>query len=109
MSQITRQEVLSQMRRRYLRAGRPSKSQRVTELVELFGSHRKAALCALRLKPVVARALRSRSVRGILAGKTAEATQGQLAEGGFFRSQLLRGRLVRPLLSLLSLHSPPLG
>jgi hypothetical protein len=56
MSQNTRPEVLSQMRRRYLRAGRPYKSQRVTELVELFGSHRKAALRALRPKPVRARA-----------------------------------------------------
>jgi hypothetical protein len=37
MSQNTRQEVLSQMRRRYLRAGRRYKSQRVTQLVELFG------------------------------------------------------------------------
>ena len=56
MSQNTRQEVLTQMRRRYLRAGRPYKSQRVTELVELFGYHRKAALRALRPKPVLARA-----------------------------------------------------
>jgi len=56
MSQNTRQEVLSQMRRRYLRAGRPYKSQLVTELVELFGYHRKAALRALRPKPVVPRA-----------------------------------------------------
>jgi hypothetical protein len=44
------------MRRRYLRAGRPYKSRRVTELVELFGYHRKAALRALRPKPVLARA-----------------------------------------------------
>jgi hypothetical protein len=44
------------MRRRYLRAGRPYKSQRVTELVELFGDHRKAALRALRSKPPVPRA-----------------------------------------------------
>ena len=56
MSQITRQEILSQMRRRYLRAGRPYKSQLVTELVELFGYHRKAALRALRPKPPVPRA-----------------------------------------------------
>jgi len=56
MSPNTRQEVLTQMRWRYLRAGRPYKSQRVTELVELFGSHRKGALRALRPKPVLARA-----------------------------------------------------
>jgi hypothetical protein len=56
MSQNTRQEVLSQMRRRYLRAGRYYKSQRITELVELFGSHRKAAQRAQWPKPVLARA-----------------------------------------------------
>jgi len=56
MSQNTRQEVLSQTRRRYLRAGRPYKSQRVSQLVELFGYHRKAALRALCSKPVRARA-----------------------------------------------------
>jgi hypothetical protein len=55
MGQNTRLEVLTQMRRRYLRAGRHYKSQRVTELVELFGYHRKAALRALRPKPVRAR------------------------------------------------------
>jgi hypothetical protein len=55
MSQNTRQEVLVQMRRRYVRAGRKFKSQLVTELVELFGYHRKAALRALRLRPAVAR------------------------------------------------------
>jgi hypothetical protein len=56
MSQNTRQEVLLQMRRRYWRAGRRYKSQLVTELVERFGYHRKAALRALRPKPVLARA-----------------------------------------------------
>ena len=44
------------MRRRYLRAGRHYKSQLVTELVELFGYHRKAAPRALRPKPVLLRA-----------------------------------------------------
>jgi hypothetical protein len=56
MSQNTRQEVLTQIRRRYLRAGRRYKSQLVTELVERFGSHRRAALRALRPKPVAPRA-----------------------------------------------------
>lgn len=56
MSQNTRQEVLTQMRRRYLRAGRRYKSQLVSQLVELFGYHRKAALRALRPKAPVARA-----------------------------------------------------
>jgi hypothetical protein len=44
------------MRRRYLRATRPYKSQRVSQLVGLFGYHRKAALRALRAKPFRARA-----------------------------------------------------
>jgi hypothetical protein len=52
MSQNTRQEILTQMRQRYLRAGRLYKSQLVSELVALFGYHRKAALRALRPKPV---------------------------------------------------------
>ncbi len=37
MIQTTRQEVRLQMRRRYVRAGRNDKSQRVRELAELFG------------------------------------------------------------------------
>jgi hypothetical protein len=56
MSQNTRQEVLTQMRRRSLRAGRRYKSQLVSQLVELFGYHRKPALRALRSKPVLLRA-----------------------------------------------------
>jgi len=56
MSPNTRQEVLRQMRRRYLHAGRRYKSQLVTELVEYFGYHRKAAVRALRPKPVLVRA-----------------------------------------------------
>jgi hypothetical protein len=56
MSQNTRPEVLTQMRRRYLRAGRSYKSQLVSELVELFGCHRKAALRALRPKAPIPRA-----------------------------------------------------
>ena len=56
MSPNTRQELLSQMRRRYLRAGRPYKSQWVTKLIELFGYPLKAALRALRPKAPVPRA-----------------------------------------------------
>jgi hypothetical protein len=56
MSQTTRQEILTQMRRRYARAGRQFKSQLVSELVQLFGYHRKAALRALRSRPPVERA-----------------------------------------------------
>jgi len=80
-SQNTRQEILSEMRRRNMRAERPYKSQLVNELVELFGYHRNAALRALRPKPVVARALRPGSASGILAGETAAAAQGDLAGG----------------------------
>ena len=56
MSQITRQEVLTQMRRRYSRAGRKYKAQLLDELVELFGYHRKAAVRALHPKPATATA-----------------------------------------------------
>jgi hypothetical protein len=56
MSQNTRQEVLVQMRRRYAGAGRKFKTRLVTERVELFGYHRKAALRALRSRPAVERA-----------------------------------------------------
>jgi hypothetical protein len=56
MSQNTCQEVFSQIRRRYLHAGHRYKFQRVTELVKLFGYHRKAALRALQPKAPVARA-----------------------------------------------------
>lgn len=54
MSPNTRQEVLLQMRRRYLRAGRNYKAQLLDELVELFGYHRKAAVRALRPRPAPA-------------------------------------------------------
>jgi hypothetical protein len=39
MSQNTRQEVLTQMLRRYLRAGCHYKFQWFSELIELFGDH----------------------------------------------------------------------
>jgi hypothetical protein len=82
MSQKTRQEVLSQMRRRYLRAGRRYKPQLVSQLVELFGYHRKAVLRALRPKSVLARAPFARGrPPGIRAGATAAAAQGHLAGG----------------------------
>lgn len=51
MSQNTRQEVLQQMRRRYVRAGRKDKARMLDELVELLGYHRKAAVRALGSKP----------------------------------------------------------
>ena len=56
MSQTSRQEVLVQMRRRYLRAGRDYKARLLDQAVELFGYHRKAAVRALRSKPPPARA-----------------------------------------------------
>lgn len=51
MSQLTRKEVLSNMRKRYARAGKPYKSRLITEVVELLGYHRKAAIRALQLRP----------------------------------------------------------
>ena len=44
MSQVTRQEVPTPLRRRYQRAGRTYKAQLLDQLVELFGYHRKAAV-----------------------------------------------------------------
>lgn len=53
MSQITRQEVLVRKRERYARAGKEHKSKIISERVELFGYHRKAAIRALRPQPVI--------------------------------------------------------
>ena len=53
MSKITRQEVLAKKRNRYARAGKEHKSKIITELVELFGYHRKAAIRALRPRVVM--------------------------------------------------------
>ena len=47
MSKIARQEVLARKRDRYARAGKEHKGKTITELVELFGYHRKAAIRAL--------------------------------------------------------------
>jgi hypothetical protein len=51
MSQIARQEVLENKRVRYARAGKEHKNKIISELVELFGYHRKAAIRALRKRP----------------------------------------------------------
>ena len=53
MSQITRTEVLAKRRERYARAGKEHKTKIINELVELFGYHRKAAIRALQLRPVI--------------------------------------------------------
>ena len=53
MSELTRQEVLAKKRERYARAGREHKAKILDELVELFGYHRKAAIRALRPRPVL--------------------------------------------------------
>jgi hypothetical protein len=53
MSQITRREVLAKKRDCSARAGREHKTKIIDELVELFGYHRKAALRALRPRPVM--------------------------------------------------------
>jgi len=47
MSQQTRTEVLEKLRPRYGRAGLEHKSKMITQVVELFGYHRKAAIRAL--------------------------------------------------------------
>ena len=54
MSQITRQEVLVAKRDRYARAGTEPKTKIINELVELYSYHRKAAIRALQLRPVIA-------------------------------------------------------
>jgi hypothetical protein len=48
MSQLTRKEILAKMQQRYERAGTEYKSRLLSEVVELFGYHRKAAIRALR-------------------------------------------------------------
>lgn len=48
MSELTRKEVLAKLQRHYLRAGPEYKSKLITQAVELFGYHRKAAIRALR-------------------------------------------------------------
>lgn len=50
MSQKTREEVLGKLRSRYARAGKEHKGKIITEVVQLFGYHRKAAVRALRIK-----------------------------------------------------------
>lgn len=51
MSQITRKEVLNELRRKYVRAGRRYKTALIQQVIDLFGYHRKAAIRALRGKP----------------------------------------------------------
>ncbi len=53
MSQLTRREVLAKLQHRYERAGVEYKSRLITQAVELFGYHRKAAIRALRRRPRV--------------------------------------------------------
>jgi hypothetical protein len=51
MGQLTRKEILGKMQKRYERAGVEYKSRLITEVVELFGYHRKAAIRALGRPP----------------------------------------------------------
>lgn len=51
MSQQTKIEVLSELRRRYVSAGRQPKRKLIAQAVELLGYHRKAAIRALRTRP----------------------------------------------------------
>jgi hypothetical protein len=53
MSEPTRQEALVKKRGRYARAGKEYKTRILDEVIELFGSHRKAAIRALRPKAAV--------------------------------------------------------
>src|SRR5438309_11913102 len=52
MSQKTRQEVLVRLRRSYARAGLAYKVQLLDQAVDLLGYHRKAAIRALRGRPL---------------------------------------------------------
>lgn len=51
MSQQTKAEVLIQLRRRYVSAGREHKRKLITQAMEVLGYHRKSAIRALRAKP----------------------------------------------------------
>ncbi len=55
MSQLTRNEVLAKLQQHYLRAGAEYKPKLISQAVELFGYHRKAAIRALRRPAVVER------------------------------------------------------
>jgi hypothetical protein len=48
MSELTRKEVMTELRRRYATAGLEYKGKLIDQAVELFGYHRKAAIRALR-------------------------------------------------------------
>ena len=50
MSQTTRKELLTKLRRRYVHAGREHKRKLLNQAVELLGYHRKAAIRALRAR-----------------------------------------------------------
>ena len=52
MSQRTREEVLSKLRRRYQSAGAEHKRQLLDQAQEVLGYHRKSAIRALRARPV---------------------------------------------------------
>ena len=51
MSQQTKSEVLTPLRRQYRRAGRDYKRPLINQAVELLGYHRQAAIRALRHRP----------------------------------------------------------
>jgi len=53
MSQKTRKEVLARLRRSYAKAGLKFKQQLLNQAVDLLGYHRKAAIRALRAKPLL--------------------------------------------------------
>ncbi len=60
MSANTRKELLVQLQRRYIKAGREFKRQLIDQALELLGyQHRKAAIRALNRQPVVAGAIKT--------------------------------------------------
>ncbi len=71
MSTQTKKEVLAKLCLRYAHAGPAYKSKPIDQLVELFGLHRKSAICALRRTP------RSPSVPALL-GRPVEYRPAQL-------------------------------
>ena len=56
MNKQTKEQLLARLRRRYATAGRKHKIKLIDQAVELLGYHRKAAIRALRVRPVARRA-----------------------------------------------------
>jgi hypothetical protein len=72
MSQKTKQEVLSRLRRQYFKAGRSYRRQLINQAVQLLGYHRKAAIRALNRGP------RMRRAAAVITGRPREYDPGRL-------------------------------